>query len=63
MVVPTLTTFAKTGFDSEASLYEIKLSFLTLFPGNNIFGLVTVLIPEPEENAEIVAIPTKNAVD
>ena len=60
VVVPTLTTFANTGSDSDVSLYEIKLSFLTIFPGNNIFGLVTVLIPE--EIVEIVEIPTKNAV-
>ena len=61
VVLPTLTTFAKTGSESEISLYEIKLSFLTLFPGNNVFGLVTVLMPEKDD--EIVAIPTKNAVD
>jgi hypothetical protein len=42
----TLTTFAKTGSVNEVSLYEIKLSFLTIFPGNKILGLVIVLIPE-----------------
>jgi hypothetical protein len=58
VVDPTLTTFAKTEFNNEVSLYEIKLSFLTIFPGNNTFGLLTVLIPEDKD--EIVAIPTKN---
>ena len=60
-VDPTLTTFAKTGSASEVSLYEIKLSFLTMFPGNNTLGLVIVLIPE--DSAEISAIPILNFVD
>ena len=60
-VDPTLTTLAKTGSDNEESLYEIKLSFLTTFPGNKILGLVIVLIPEIL--VEIVAIPTLNFVD
>ena len=58
---PTLTTFAKTGSVNEVSLYEIKLSFLTIFPGNKILGLVIVLIPEI--SVEIVAIPTLNFND
>ena len=57
----TLTTFAKTGSVNEVSLYEIKLSFLTIFPGNKILGLVIVLIPEI--SVEIVAIPTLNFND
>jgi hypothetical protein len=43
------------------SLYEIKLSFLTIFPGNNVLGLVIVLIPE--DLGEISAIPILNFVD
>jgi hypothetical protein len=42
------------------SLYEIKSSFLTIFPGNKVLGLVIVLTPE---SAEIVAIPTLIFVD
>ena len=61
VVDPTLTTLAKTGSDSEVSLYEIKFPLLIIFPGKDIFGIVTVLIPE--DSVEIVAIPTLNFVD
>jgi hypothetical protein len=61
---PTLTTFAKTGSDNEESLYEIKLSSLTIFPGNKILGLVIVLIPPVAvPPIEMVAIPTLNFND
>ena len=58
---PTLTTFAKTGSDNVTSPYDIKFPCLIILPGKDIFGLVTVLIPEDCD--EIVAIPTLNFVD
>ena len=61
VVDPTLTTFAKTGSDNVTSLYEIKFPCLIILPGKDVFGLVTVLIPEDCD--EIVAIPTLNFVD